>query len=193
MFYELAWVDLIDEYGLPFSYYHFDSLDSNNLEWSWLQGIKFGHPPIEPLMLGIDLSDPDAGEFADCISSPLPLMTARFRDVLNRCGVANVDYYPVRIQGSERFDTFPEYFAFNIIGKVAIADQEQSTYTQALGRMGANLYDKLLINPKAVAGLDFFRMAEHMATIIVSERVKIESENSRIDTLRYIPLSETQA
>lgn len=193
MFFELALVDLIDEEGLPFSYYHLEPIDSNNLEWPWLQGIKFGQPPSESLVLGIDFSDPDAGETADCIASPLPLMTARFRDVLNRCGVANVDYYPVQIQGCDRFDTFPEYFAFNIVGKIAIADESQSTYSRAFGRMGANLYEKLIIDPKAMAGLDFFRMAEHMATIIVSERIKIESEKSGIDTLKFMPLSETQA
>ncbi|MGZ4960632.1 MAG: imm11 family protein [Methylomonas sp.] len=193
MLFELELVDLIDEDGLAFSYYHFDSMDANNLEWPWLQGIKFGQPPTEPLRLSIDFSDPDAGEFADCISSPLPLMTSRFREVLNRCGVSNVDYYPVRIQGSERFDQFPEYYAFNIVGKVAIADQEHSTYKEAFGHMGANLYDKLAIDPKAAAGLDFFRMAEHLATIIVSERIKTESEKSGIDTLKFIPLPESQA
>lgn len=190
MFFQLELLDLIDEEGLPFSYYHFDTIESNSLEWPWLQGIRFAHPPIEPLLLSIDFSDHDAGEFADCIASPLPLMTARFRDVLNRCGVTNVDYYPVRIEGRERFDTFPEYFAFNIVGKVAIADESQSKYIQAFGRMGANLYDSLTIDSKAATGLDFFRMAEHLATIIVSERVKIIAAQMGIDTLNYISLDK---
>ncbi len=190
MFYKMQLQDLIDFNGNYFSYYSFDLTNENDLDFSWGHGIKFSNPPTSSLALKVDLDDEDAGAFADFILNPIPLVSERFKNTLEKCGVSNVDYYPVNIEGAEYFDSFPVYFAINIVGKVAVADAEKSKYTEAFGHMGANLFDKFVLNEKAVAGLDIFLLAEHLSTIVVSERIKLICEENGLSTLKFISIEQ---
>ncbi len=187
MFYLLALQPLLDHTGKYFSYYRYSIVNNEDLEWPWLHGIAFSNPPTSPLRLKLE-DDDDAGEFADFVLNPIPLVTERFRKVLENCGVSNVDYYPVVMDNIEGFEDFPKYFAINVIGKVAAADPSKSNYNETFGQMGANNFDKFVLNHNAVAGLDFFILAEHLSSVVVSERVKAESEKEGIDTLRFDPI-----
>jgi hypothetical protein len=190
MYYKLQLVPLIDEDDVPFSYYGFTACQKEDLEWLWHGGIKFSSPPTESLNLKINLDEPDAGEFPDYVSSPIPLITERLKSVLDSCGISNVDYFPVNIINADKFDNFPKYFAFNIVGKIAAADRDKSKYFEAFGEMGATIFDSFVLNENAVKNLEFFRLAEQSFTILVSERVKIACEVAGIDTLRFIPIDD---
>jgi len=187
MFYILALQPLIDHTGKYFTYYRYSIVNKGDMEWPWLHGIAFSNPPSSPFRLKLE-DDDDAGEFSDFVVNPIPLVTERFRKVLENCGVSNVEYYPVVMDNAEGFEDFPNYFAINVIGKVAAADPSQSKYTEAFGHMGANLFDKFVLNPHAVAGLDFFILAEHLSSVVVSERVKTACESAGVDTLRFNPI-----
>ena len=188
MYYELSLQDLVDENDDALSYFYIENVRDDDLEWPWLHGIKFSNPPSSPLALKVDLDDPDAGACADYVLGPIPLVTRGFRKVLDDCGVTNIDYYPVSIDGADRFGEFPEYLAINIVGKVAIADKRKSEYTEAFGHMGATRFDKFVFDPATVRGLKVFRMAERMAIVVVSEEIKVSSEKAGIPTLMFRPL-----
>ncbi|MFI3220692.1 MAG: hypothetical protein QX189_16475 [Methylococcales bacterium] len=191
MYYKLWLVPLIDEDEIPFSYYEFNACQEEDLEWAWHDGIKFSVVPEQSLKLKIDLDDPDAGEFADYIYGYIPLVSERFKSVLDVCGISNIDYYPVDIIGADKFEDIPKYYAFNVVGKIAAADRDKSDYFEAFGQMGATQFSRFVINESVVKNIDFFRLAEQSSTIIVSERIKLACEEAGIDTLYFIPLEET--
>ena len=190
MFYKIQLVPLIDEDDLPFNYYNLKPCNNDDMERPWEQGVRFRSPPTEKLSLEIDLDDPDAGAFSDYIYGPIPLVTERLKLVLDSCGISNIDYYLVEVAGADKFDSFPKYYALNVIGKVAAADPGKSEYSEAFGQMGATLFSKFVLNNDAVRNLDLFRLAEQSFNIVVSEKIKLACQQAGIDTLRFIPLEE---
>jgi hypothetical protein len=187
-YFKLTLKALLDEDGNEFSYYDFDVKDEDDLEWPWMHGVKLKGPPTEALKLAVDLDNEDAGDFADFVLGPIPMVSQRFRDALDAAGANNVDYYPVAIEGADQFDEFPTYFAANIVGKIAAADKSASQYTEAFGGPGADLFDKLVLDPKLSTDLPIFILAENLSMVIVSEKVKTQAEALGVDTLRFIPL-----
>jgi|GEM_PF-2979857 len=187
-YFKLTLKALVDEEGDEFSCYDFNVKDEDDLEWPWMHGVKLKDPPTGALQLAVNLDDEDAGDFADFTVSPIPMVTQRFRNVLDAVGVTNVDYYPVTIDGADRFREFPTYFAANIVGKVAAADKSASQYTEAFGGPGATVFDELVLDPNFSTDLPIFILAENMSIVIVSEKVKAKAEALGVDTLRFIPL-----
>jgi hypothetical protein len=158
--YELNLKDIVDEDGLVISYYHFEALDDAITDWPWVQGVKLDKDPSEVIELKIDFSDPDAGEFADCIGNYPPMMTAKMRLILDSLGIDNIQYFPVSIQGAERFSEFPTYFAFNVIGSIDVRDTTESR-------------------------LHFGRQKGMKGQLILSDKLVEAIGNSDIDTLKF--------
>lgn len=184
-FYKLALKVLMDEDGNEMSYYDFHVKDEDDLEWPWGHGVALEDPPSKPLELAVDLDDESAGGFADYVSGPIPMVTKQLREVLDAAG-CNIEYFPVSIEGADRFDEFPTYFAANIVDKLAAADPKRSKFTEAFGGPGATLFDKLVIDPKLDTKLPLFILAENLSTIIVSEVLQQQIEASGVDTLHFI-------
>ncbi len=186
-FHKLTLKILLDPEGNEFGYYEISPTNDDDLEWPWMHGAALKNPPTAPLALKVDLEDDNAGEFADFIVGPIPLVTKRFRDVLDAVGVKNIDYYPVTIEGSDEFDAFPTYFAANIVGKIAAAAPTARS-TKAFGGPGANLFDELVLDPNLSTDLPIFILAENLSTVIVSDKLKKKAEAMGVDTLRFIDL-----
>lgn len=190
MLYALELHELVDENDEPYGYYQFDPVDNDLLEWPWLHGERFTDVPPQPLALRFDPYDEDAGGLPDYQASPVPLVSARLRRVLEASAVANVEYYATTIDGADAFDDFPEYFAVNIVGKVS-ADADGSVMTPTLGTMlmAANI-DRLSLPDAAARGQKLFRLAEHVVSVFVDDEVRRACEAADIDTLRFVPADE---
>jgi hypothetical protein len=184
-FYKLTLKVLMDDDGNEMNYYDFHVKDDEDLEWPWGHGVVLKDPPSKPLQLAVDLDDESAGDFADYVSGPIPMVTERFRTVLDAAG-CNIEYFPVSIEGADRFDEFPTYFAANIVDKLAAADPKRSKFTEAFGGPGATLFDKLVLDPKLDTKLPLFILAENLSTLIVSEALKTKVEAAGVDTLHFI-------
>lgn len=180
----------VDEDGEPYGFFYVGPEDDEYTQWPWLEGVRFETRPPEPLALHIDTGDEDAGAFADYVDGPIPLVSDRFKRALIECGVANVEFFVVVVDGADSFDDCPQYHAVNIVGKVAASDPSKSTGLEALGGMGATLFDKFVPVPQALGKADFVRMAENLAEVLVSERLRKACERQSIDTLTFTPLVE---
>jgi|APMI01.1.fsa_nt_gi hypothetical protein len=187
MLYALDLHELVDENDEPYSYFQFDPVSPELLEWPWLNGECFDAPPPEPLALKFDPDDEDAGGLPDYQAGPIPLVSARLRRVLEKSGVANIDYFATRIDGGEVFADFPQYYAVNVIGKVsALSGNSAMTPTFGTTRMAATI-DRLDLPDGLARGEKLFRLAEHVITVFVDDAVRRACLAADIDTLRFIP------
>lgn len=186
MHYVLDLHELVDENDEPYSYFQFDPIDPELGDWPWFDGERFKSFPSEVLQLKFDPDDEFAGGIPDYQASPIPLVSARLRKALDRCGITNIEYYETKIEGAEVFEDFPVFFAINVIGAVN-ADANASKMTPTLGttRMAASI-DKLVL-PKEASREKIFRLVEHGVTLIVDDTVRRSCEAAEIDTLRFIP------
>lgn len=180
---------IVDEDGEDFEIHHFTLEDDAVIDLPWLRGIRFKHPPPQPIVLSLEDKDLEEGAFVDYLTTPIPLVSRRLKDAFERAGVSNVEYFDVVVEGAERFDDFPGYVAINIVGKVDVADKGKSQSTQTFGVPGANQFDTFVPRADLESELQVFRMAEHVSTIVVSDRIKVLSAELGVETLEFVPLA----
>jgi uncharacterized protein YbjT (DUF2867 family) len=101
--------------------------------------------------------------------------------------VDNLDIYTAEIREEASGRVYDEYVAFNLIGKVAAADLDASTYTDTRPPMIDGGFTSLQIDAAKARNLLLFRLAEAVNAIVVHERVKSAVESAGIRTLTFIP------
>lgn len=96
-----------------------------------------------------------------------------FIEALRECGVNNFDLYPVEIHDPDDGSIHTNYKAVNILGLVKAADLEKSDATVHDGMPLIDVdFDKTVLDETKTHGLELFRLAESITSIMIHERVK---------------------
>lgn len=149
----------------------------------WRIGSRFKIPPPLPVVATIEDGQGALIEFWDV---PVPLMSDRLANALQACGIANLDLYDAEIRDPKRDRVVRNYKAFNLIGKIAMADLDKSVFDAPDGDMIAVSFDLLELNETLAQGAAMFRLAESVSGIVVHHSIKIAVEAAGIDTLDFM-------
>jgi hypothetical protein len=161
-----------------------DLVDLGTMSW-WL-GRKITTPIPEPLVYRLDTDiDPDINTPGNPIAmydeEDPPVMREDLKAALWDAGVDNIDFYKAIVKDPLDGKELTNYWAFNVLGLVSCADMNRS---KLMGTSQSQLldvdFDSLVIDEKATMGFSFFRMAENISAIIVSDRVKETIERHKI-------------
>jgi hypothetical protein len=95
-------------------------------------------------------------------------MSRRLVDVLQGCGVDNLQIFPAVISREETGETISHYCVVNVLGLVAAADMGKS---KARPLANVKFFEKLAVDPTRARGLLMFRLAESLTDIIVADNV----------------------
>ena len=122
----------------------------------------------------------------------IPVMSKRFVDVFSRIGVDNIQTYPAILEDASSGKTWDNYFAVNIVGKIACADMRSSKIVN----MGAGMvdFDELVLDRSKIKSSVFFRLGEQPSKIIVNKKLidelkKIDNPKFKGASFRYIEVS----
>jgi hypothetical protein len=108
-------------------------------------------------------------------------------DLLAKIGVNNFQAFPALLVNPETGEKRDDYFLFNVLGFMKVANLEASEYDTLMGGNpeGIDLpllaFKKLAINGNQVRDIDMFRLAEEPRTVIISDRVVNALSNNRPD------------
>lgn len=140
----------------------------------WLSGAAFADPlPPQTLLL-----DPAYGRrFPELFDTTVPVMSSRLLEVLEECGVANLDRYPVVLRNKVTGEETSGYSAVNVIGIVDAADLDRSEYRPRFGK--PKFTGKITIDAARTEGANCFRLLYGPGLIVVSESVaqKVRAAN----------------
>lgn len=158
--------------------------------WEWGSGDQFDEDEISsipsPISMEVEYYRAYEGLPNELRDIGVSVMSKRLKEALNKAGVDNIDFYPVILTHPESGRTF-EYAAYNLIGKVAATDLEQSEIVNYDNKLVADVgINKLVLDETKTNNLLMFRLAENLSTILIHESVKKAIENSGIDTLTFI-------
>jgi hypothetical protein len=98
-------------------------------------------------------------------------------DLLVSIGVNNFQAFPAQLINPETGEKRDDYFLFNVLGFMKVANLEASEYDTLMSGNpeGFDLpllaFKNLAINGNQVRDIDMFRLAEEPITIIISDRV----------------------
>ncbi len=160
-------------------------------EVEFTDGVKLGALPL----MTFRKRKADRGTLLDYMgSSPsCPVVSARFKEILDSVGVDNIDYYPAQIIDEAKGKTHEGHYAANIIGMLACMDKEKSVYT-AMPRppaMGDKdlvaTFKEMHLDYSKVQGAKIFRLFEKTSVILVHESIKQAVEEAGLCGLRLPP------
>lgn len=140
-------------------------------ELSWVHGTRLDEP-IPSLRFEVESREPFT--WCDYIipGADIPLFSRLMRDLLEKGGVDNVDYYEAFIRhkptGEEK-----KYWAANIVGKVKGMDREKSKFAPFDDHpVLVEDIEKLVLDEKELQGVRICRLAEYRNLIIIDGMVK---------------------
>ncbi len=100
-------------------------------------------------------------------------------DLLKKIGVDNFQAFPAQLINPETGEKRDDYFLFNVLGLMKVANLEASKYDTLMGGDPEGIhaplpllaFKSLAINGDQVGDIDMFRLAEQPMRIIISERI----------------------
>jgi hypothetical protein len=94
-------------------------------------------------------------------------------DAFRAAGVDNFQAFPAVLAGRGA-EEWKDYFAINVLGKVAAADLSSSRFVE-IGKYPSGLpclgFQKLVVDPSRTHGFYLFRLAEDILQILLHDRV----------------------
>lgn len=120
--------------------------------------------------------------------SNVSLMNAEMVQVLEDCGVDNIQKYKAIITHPETDYKNSDYFVVNIIGRVACASIDESD-AEPLGR--SYFFKELVVDPDKIGDLLIFRLKEYSFVVIVNEKVATALMAAKLPGLIVEPLQES--
>ncbi|TQV76399.1 hypothetical protein FLL45_00070 [Aliikangiella marina] len=165
-----------------------DGVPDNVDSLEWIQGKAMTNPSDEgPLILDLAL---ESGDYrGDIIDGFLTLYSDELKDALEKFGIDNVKFYPVRLRDQDTNETEGGYWLANILGLLDCVDLNKSKvkpWTTGIG------YDflSMVIDESKTNGLKIFRLKDDPTKVIISEEVKAHLESS--DCLYGVELTLTE-
>ncbi len=144
-------------------------------EQSEMSGSMIDPAKLPPLIFEHDF--PRGEPMPHFLTGGTVLASKTLIDLLTKIGVNNFQAFPAQLVNPETGEKRDDYFLFNVIGLMKVANLEKSEYD---GLMDGNpegidaplvAFKKLTINRNQVGDADMFRLAEEPITIIISERI----------------------
>lgn len=151
---------------------------------TWMSGALITVPIPQPLRLTLD---PDApGELLEMYQLEMLLMTDHLVGALEEAGVDNLQVFRAEIVDSLAGTVLTNYRVVNIVGAIACADMEKSTFESRHGPPIVDVdFERLVIDERRAAGHLLFRLGECVSAIVVHERIKTHLLARGFDMLTF--------
>ncbi len=188
-YFQVTLRDAVDDDGLTVEPFHFKCVDEFDavLDHPWIAGVSFSAPPDGTISLGFQDLDAE-GYFADYCTSPVPMVSERFKIVLEEAG-AGLAYYPVSIANADGFEDCPTYFAFNVPrARIAVANAALTQSSKAFGQTGADLIETAVARNDMPQDVVLFRSLENASKVYVNQQIVERCAEVGIDTLTFTKL-----
>jgi len=159
----------------------------DDMEDDWMFGQQFSIEPEEPIIIGIQEGN------ENCTPLPFykspPIATQALIDALVEVGVDNIVTYDVILKSrTDPSITISGYKAINVIGLVKAVGNETAFLTDS--QIGDASMKNIILEPSLTKGLNMFRLAESMRTIVVHEKVKQHLESKGFNCLKFTEVGE---
>ena len=152
----------------------------------WIEGRPFEAEPEDlPVVVTIVEGDEQKTRldyFGD------PIASERFYDALVAGGVDNLEAYDCILESVDGSLRLEGYKALNFIGVVSMASSD-TEFASASEIIDAHIA-KMAPDTSAAGGMQLFRLAEAIQTVVVSERLKTHLESYEFPYLVFRKLTE---
>ncbi|TYK64489.1 imm11 family protein [Colwellia echini] len=165
-----------------------DSVPDNIDSFEWVQGKNMPAPnEDETLILDLAL---ESGDFrGDIIDGLITLYHNELKKSLEKLGVDNIKYFPVRLRDQSTGETEGGYSIANIIGLIDCVDLEKSKLNYWPSGRGFD-FESMVIDESKTNGAKIFRLESDPSKVIINEELKQYFDKT--DSLVGVELIQTE-
>lgn len=131
----------------------------------------------EPTFINFKLSKNSGDFYPDIFNSLITLFSNKVKNVLDKCGIDIIDYYPVKILDADSNTVNSDYWLANICSRISCLDVENSDTQVDVFGDGLD-FESFCIDETKSMGAELFRLHEDGTLIIINERVYKELEKA---------------
>ena len=155
----------------------------------WMNG-ELVRPPVARLEYLLEEDRP--GYLQPMYAVSVPIMAADLLQVILAAGVDNLQFFPAVVRDPLSGEEHTDYYAFNILGKVAAADLGRSRTMHDLTITGLDRdFSSLVLDQSAIPkDLLMFRLAESVNAIVVHPELRARIEASDIEGMVFYEVGE---
>ncbi len=178
--------------GLVGEYAHFDGDPEGYDRANWISGDQL---KVAPPTLRLETNPDYSTKLTDLLLTRINLLvfSPNLSAVLDKCGVKNIDYYPVEVVSHEDGSIDPTYRAANIYGTVNCLDEENSTVhhssmsgtIQRLKKFSIH-EDRVSASPDMKCNPLLFRLGEFKYIILAHESVRSAVEGEGLTGIEFV-------
>ena len=133
----------------------------------WTMGVRTTKTVKQPVRC--DLHPKHGRKMRDVFLTGVPLFSDRLVDAIRSTGVDNFECYAAEVKDLDG-TVHADYKAVNIVGAVRCANLEKSESFSAPGAISMH-FSHLVLDREKVRDHEFFRLAENLLIILVSDRI----------------------
>ncbi|MDH5180197.1 MAG: hypothetical protein OEZ39_14070 [Gammaproteobacteria bacterium] len=124
----------------------------------------------EPSYINIKISESGGDLFPDVFNVLITLFSNKVKTRLDKCGIDNIDYYPVKLINAKNNRINSDYWFANICGRISCLDVENSDAEEDVFGTGYD-FKSFCIDESRTMGAEIFRLHEDGTLIILHERI----------------------
>ena len=166
-----------------------DAVPDNIDSLDWIQGKHMSDPGNGNGPLTLDLSLESGDYRGDIIDGLLTLYSDELKEGLEKFGINNITYYPVRLRDQETNETEGGYWIANITVSLDCIDMDKSKIEYRSSGMGFNFLS-MVIDESKTNDSKIFRLKKSPTKVIINEELKLHLEEN--DCLYGVELIKTE-
>lgn len=169
----------------PFLEFHEELYSEEDIEAEWHIGSIIQPVPKHTFQIQATPLDGYEGPPPDYRDASLPLMSPRLKKVLDDNGVTNIEYFPAQITYTTTGEKF-DWYVFNIVGLMSVADESASDITNADGpTMIDSSINGFKVDSQKTLGHYIFRLADNVMTVLIHQDLKKAIDEAGINTFSF--------
>jgi len=146
----------------------------------WISGRRLPRPR-DPLRL--ILAGASGEKMTDIIGGLVTVFSSELKDLLARCGVDNIDYFPVELEHRVTQKLHTGYWLTNVIGRVACVDPQRSTIVPRPGG-SKGILESFEVDSTKVGPLRLFRLDEKPTLIVIDAGLRAQLLDAPLNGVR---------
>lgn len=146
----------------------------------WISGKRLPRPR-DPLRL--TLAGASGEEMTDIIGGLVTVFSNDLKDLLARCGIDNIDYFPVDLEHAVTRKVHAGYWLVNVIGRVACVDPQRSTIVPRPGG-SKGILESFEIDAAKAGLLRLFRLDEKPTLIVIDAALRAQLLDAPLNGVR---------
>lgn len=142
----------------------------------------------QPIRVAVSIDDESEVSYPDILTADIPLFSDKLKQLLDRLGIDNIDYYPVELYDKDSGETVAQYYLGIVLGLIKCLKSGMET-----SPAGRSMIKNAVIDPACTHDQKLFRLYEIPQLIIIDSHVKDALFEGGLESVSLMNLNDYES